>query len=52
VWGYPWVPILFILSALVAVAGALVERPMESVLGLGLILLGLPGYVYWRRRRT
>jgi APA family basic amino acid/polyamine antiporter len=37
-WGYPVVPILF----LVLTAGIWVERPVRSSLGLGLILLGLP----------
>ncbi len=50
IWGYPYVPALFILSSLVIVANTLVERPFESFLGLGLLVLGLPAYVFWRRR--
>lgn len=49
-WGYPYVPALFILSSLVIVANTLMERPFESFLGLGLLALGLPAYVFWRRR--
>jgi APA family basic amino acid/polyamine antiporter len=50
VWGYPVVPILFILSSLLLVANTLSERPRESVLGLVLVALGVPAYLYWRRR--
>jgi APA family basic amino acid/polyamine antiporter len=50
-WGYPWVPALFILSSLVLLGNTLVERPTESLLGLGLLALGLPAYAYWRRER-
>jgi APA family basic amino acid/polyamine antiporter len=51
VWGYPFVPIAFIATALSFVANTLVERPRESLLGLALVALGLPAYAWWRRRR-
>jgi basic amino acid/polyamine antiporter, APA family len=50
VWGYPVVPALFILSSLLLVGNTLLERPRESLLGLGLVALGVPAYLYWRRR--
>jgi basic amino acid/polyamine antiporter, APA family len=50
VWGYPVVPVLFILSSLLLVANTLSERPRESLLGLVLVALGVPAYLYWRRR--
>jgi APA family basic amino acid/polyamine antiporter len=50
VWGYPLVPALFILASLVLVANTLAERPVESLLGLGLVGLGLPAYAGWRAR--
>jgi len=50
VWGYPVVPMLFILSSLLLVQNTLFEKPRESVLGLFLVALGVPAYVYWRRR--
>jgi APA family basic amino acid/polyamine antiporter len=51
VWGYPFVPIAFIATALGFVANTLVERPRESGIGLILVALGLPAYAWWRRRR-
>ena len=50
VWGYPVVPVLFILSSLLLVQNTLFEKPRESVLGLLLVALGVPAYLYWRRR--
>jgi APA family basic amino acid/polyamine antiporter len=50
VWGYPWVPALFVLSSLALMANTAVARPAESLIGLGLLALGLPAYAAWRRR--
>jgi APA family basic amino acid/polyamine antiporter len=49
-WGYPLVPAIFILASLMLVGNTLVERPVESLLGLGIVALGLPAYAFWRRR--
>ncbi|MGA2328233.1 MAG: amino acid permease [Bryobacteraceae bacterium] len=48
--GYPWVPVLFVLGALGVVLFTLRRSPRESLLGLGLILAGLPFYFHWKRR--
>jgi basic amino acid/polyamine antiporter, APA family len=48
VWGYPVVPAIFIVSSLLLVGNTLVERPVESLAGLGLLVLGLPAYSWWR----
>lgn len=50
VWGYPVVPVVFILTAMAFVGNTLFERPMESLWGLGLLVLGLPAYYFWRSR--
>ncbi|HEY7529595.1 MAG TPA: amino acid permease [Gemmatimonadota bacterium] len=50
VWGYPLVPALFVLATLFLVWNTLVERPVQSLWGLGLIAIGLPAYAWWRRR--
>jgi APA family basic amino acid/polyamine antiporter len=51
-WGYPVVPLVFVLGSLFLVVNTLLERPVESVAGLLLIVAGLPAYGYWRRRRV
>lgn len=50
-WGYPWTTLVFVLASLALVFNTLRERPVESLLGLGLVALGLPAYGYWSRRR-
>jgi basic amino acid/polyamine antiporter, APA family len=49
--GYPVVPILFVLVAAVFIISTLWDSPRESLMGIALILLGLPFYAYWSRRR-
>jgi basic amino acid/polyamine antiporter, APA family len=49
-WGYPVVPVLFVLAACFLVLETLFDSPRESVFGLALILLGLPFYFHWKKR--
>jgi basic amino acid/polyamine antiporter, APA family len=49
-WGYPVVPGLFILGCALLTGNTLVERPVESLAGLGLLVLGLPAYAIFRAR--
>jgi APA family basic amino acid/polyamine antiporter len=49
-WGYPIVPLVFILGSLAFVLNTLFERPVESFAGLGLLALGLPAFWYWGRQ--
>jgi len=49
--GYPVVPVLFVASALCLVISTLFDSPRESLLGLALILVGLPFYFHWRKQR-
>lgn len=51
-WGYPLVPIIFILANLGIAFSTLWERPLESLLGGGIIVLGIPAYLFWSRSRS
>lgn len=44
--GYPLVPALFVLMATLLVIATLIQSPIESLIGLGFILLGVPFY-FW-----
>lgn len=46
--GYPVVPILFVVAALLLIVSTLQQSPRESVMGLTLMALGVPFYRYWR----
>ncbi|AYD48545.1 APC family permease [Arachidicoccus soli] len=48
-WGYPLVPIIFTIFCLVLLGISLVESPVKSLIGLLLILSGLPFYYYWKK---
>jgi APA family basic amino acid/polyamine antiporter len=48
--GYPWLPLLYLLVASGLVVSTLMTRPRESVFGIGMALLGIPLYVYWRKK--
>jgi APA family basic amino acid/polyamine antiporter len=49
-WGYPVVPIIFIIASLGILLNAFVEKPVESLTGLGITILGIPVYSFWKRR--
>lgn len=49
-WGYPWVPLVFIVASACLVVNTLIETPRDSLFGLGIILLGLPAYLFWERK--
>jgi len=49
-WGYPFTPLIFILSALYISINSLVTQFWNALAGLGIILLGLPFYLYWQRK--
>jgi basic amino acid/polyamine antiporter, APA family len=50
VLGYPIVPIFFVLVAVILLGSTLVRSPRESLMGLGLIAIGIPFYFYWKGR--
>lgn len=50
--GYPVVPALFVIAALLIEVVTLMNSPRESVLGIVLIAAGLPFYFLWKRRTS
>lgn len=48
--GYPVTPALFVLSAAALVLNTLLEQPRQAVIGIGVVLIGAPAYLIWRRR--
>lgn len=52
VLGYPFVPVLFVIVAAILLVSTLQTRPRESLMGIGLMGLGVPFYFYWIRARS
>ena len=48
VWGYPFVPAIFILFCIGLIVNTLISQPREAGIGLALILSGVPFYYYWK----
>lgn len=48
--GYPVVPGLFLVGATILEVQTLRDKPTQALLGIALMLLGLPLYFYWRKR--
>jgi amino acid transporter len=46
---YPVVPLIFIAATMWVVGSALVARPVTTLAGIALTLIGLPVYALWRR---
>jgi len=49
VWGYPYVPAFFILFSSAIMINTFFESPQQSLMGIGLTLLGIPAYLYWKK---
>jgi len=50
VWGYPVIPAIFVLATGFLLVNTLIERPVESIIGILLLLLGIP--IYLRRTKA
>jgi APA family basic amino acid/polyamine antiporter len=49
--GYPWVPLAYCVICGAWALNALWSKPMESLAGVGIMLIGAPAYFYWRREK-
>ena len=49
VWGYPYVPAFFILFSSAIMINTFFDSPQQSLMGIGLTLLGIPAYLYWKK---
>jgi APA family basic amino acid/polyamine antiporter len=50
--GYPWTPALFVVAAALVVWSTVRESPRNAAAGAGLLLLGIPAYLWWTRGRS
>ncbi|HEY3972068.1 MAG TPA: amino acid permease [Candidatus Sulfotelmatobacter sp.] len=48
--GYPWLPAIYVLIGVAWILNTTIRRPMESFWSMVVVLIGVPGYLYWKRR--
>ena len=48
--GYPWLPAIYVLVGVAWTLNTIVRRPTEAFWGATIVLIGVPGYLYWKRR--
>ena len=51
-WGYPVVPVLFLLAALYILGNYMVSEPVLFFADVGVVLTGIPVYLWWERRNA
>ncbi len=51
VWGYPVVPVFYILFCIALFVNTIATKPREAAIGLVLILAGIPVYLWLQRRQ-
>jgi len=51
-WGYPLVPALFVLVTIYLIVFTIKNAPLQSLIGLAIIVAGLPVYWYFSRKTS
>lgn len=47
--GYPWLPGIYVLVGTAWTLNTIITRPWEAFWGTAIVLVGIPGYLYWKR---
>jgi APA family basic amino acid/polyamine antiporter len=47
--GYPWLPGIYVLVGAAWTLNTILTRPWEAFWGATIVLIGVPGYLYWKR---
>src|SRR6266700_3084286 len=47
--GYPWLPAIYVLIGTTWTLNTIITRPTEAFWGTTIVLIGIPGYLYWKR---
>jgi APA family basic amino acid/polyamine antiporter len=46
--GYPWLPAIYVLVGAAWTLNTIITRPTEAFWGTAIVLIGVPGYLYWK----
>jgi basic amino acid/polyamine antiporter, APA family len=47
--GYPWLPAIYVIAGAAWILNTIWKRPMEAFWSIVIVLVGVPGYLYWKR---
>jgi APA family basic amino acid/polyamine antiporter len=47
--GYPWLPAIYVLIGTAWTLNTIITRPTQAFWGTTIVLIGVPGYLYWKR---
>jgi basic amino acid/polyamine antiporter, APA family len=47
--GYPWLPAIYVLVGSAWTRNTIWTRPTQAFWGTAIVLIGVPGYLYWKR---
>jgi APA family basic amino acid/polyamine antiporter len=50
-WGYPYLPFIFVALSGALLLNTIFSDPRDSLIGIGIALVGVPGYLAWSRRK-
>ena len=46
--GYPWLPAIYVIIGTAWTLNTIITRPTEAFWGTAIVLIGVPGYLYWK----
>ncbi len=46
--GYPWLPAIYVVIGAAWTLNTIITRPTEAFWGTAIVLIGVPGYLYWK----
>jgi len=46
--GYPWLPAIYVVAGAAWILNTIWTRPLETFVGIGIVLVAVPGYLYWK----
>ncbi len=49
-WGYPVIPLLFVLINLAVFFNTVIDQPLKSTIGLIMLGIGIPAFLYWKKK--
>jgi APA family basic amino acid/polyamine antiporter len=49
-WGYPLIPLLFVLVNVAVFFNTVIDQPLKSTIGLIMLGIGIPAFLYWKKK--